>query len=246
MPELTTSFFDPLLERKRLETHDYGASTDNNLNIIDESVVECVHSVIRRHTTDGASEKTLSDTMKAIFSCGPCQENFHNTFTPERNYVFSHTRVAKLLVSILSKICSSPGESYSLPRSKGQALDCTMYILRTLFSEKPVKSYILPLGFQCDKKPDVNSRCDNTCVAPEDVEWQICEGCWHSFHKECLKDLAYCPICSNHLNDVILSLSVAANTSFVNGGSGDDNDSECKYQAQIPMMTVMMKWNVTT
>ena len=27
-PELTTSFFDPLLERKRLETHDYGASTD--------------------------------------------------------------------------------------------------------------------------------------------------------------------------------------------------------------------------
>jgi hypothetical protein len=41
-----------------------------------------------------------------------------------------------------------------------------------------------------------------------------------------LKDLAYCPICSNHLNNVILSLSLAANTSFVNGGSGDDNDSE--------------------
>jgi hypothetical protein len=28
LPELTTSFFDPLLERKRLESHDYGASTD--------------------------------------------------------------------------------------------------------------------------------------------------------------------------------------------------------------------------
>ena len=27
-PELTTSFFDPLLERKRLESHDYGASID--------------------------------------------------------------------------------------------------------------------------------------------------------------------------------------------------------------------------
>jgi hypothetical protein len=51
----------------------------NNLNIIDESVVEYVHSVIRRHTTDGASEKTLSDTMKAIFGCGPRQENFRKT-----------------------------------------------------------------------------------------------------------------------------------------------------------------------
>jgi hypothetical protein len=35
----------------------------NHLNVIDESVVEYVHSVIRRHTTDGASEKTLADTM---------------------------------------------------------------------------------------------------------------------------------------------------------------------------------------
>ena len=29
-PELTASFFDPLLERKHLESHDYGASTDVN------------------------------------------------------------------------------------------------------------------------------------------------------------------------------------------------------------------------
>lgn len=28
LPEMTTSFFGPLLERKRLESHDYGASTD--------------------------------------------------------------------------------------------------------------------------------------------------------------------------------------------------------------------------
>ena len=204
---------------------------NNHLNIIDESVVEYVHSVIRRHTKDGASEKTLADTMKAIFGCGLHQENFCSTFTPERNYVFSrvqlkylHTRVAKILVSFFSKICSSPGESYSLPRSKGQPRDCTMFILPTLFGEKPVKSYMLPLGFQCEKKPDVNSRCDYICVAPEDADWQIFEGCWHSFHKECLKDLTYCPICSNHLNNVILSLSIAANSSFVNGGNQDDLD----------------------
>lgn len=99
----------------------------NHLNIIDESVVEIVHSVIRQHTTEGASEKTLADTMKAIFGCGPRQENFRSTFTPAHNYVFSriqlrylHTRVAKLLVSIFSKISSNPDESYSLPRSIGQ------------------------------------------------------------------------------------------------------------------------------
>ena len=205
---------------------------NNHLNIVDESVVEYVHSVIRRHTKDGANEKTLSDTMKAIFGCGPRQGNFRTTFTPAHNYVFSrvqlkylHTRVAKILVSIFSKICSSLGESYSLPRSRGQPLDCTMYILPTLFGEKPIKSYMLPLGFQCDKKPDVNSRCDYISVAPEDAEWQIFEGCWHSFHKECLKDVTYCPICSYHLNNVILSLSIAANSSFVNGGNGHDEQT---------------------
>ena len=42
MPEMTTAFFDPLMERKRLEAHEYGASTDvqtlrrfNNVHLID-------------------------------------------------------------------------------------------------------------------------------------------------------------------------------------------------------------------
>ena len=34
----------------------------------------------------------------------------------------------------------------------------------------------------------------------------------------------YCPICSNHLNNVILSLSKSANSSFINGGSEEDNE----------------------
>ena len=42
MPEMTTPFFDPLMERKRLEAHDYGASTEiqtlrkfDNVHLID-------------------------------------------------------------------------------------------------------------------------------------------------------------------------------------------------------------------
>ena len=95
--------------------------------------------------------------------------------------------------------------------------------LPSLFGEKPVKSYFLPLGYQCEKKPDENSCCDYLCVAPEDADWKIFEGCWHSFHSECLKDLTYCPICSNHLNNVLLSLSESANSSFVNGGKETDD-----------------------
>ena len=136
---------------------------------------------------------------------------------------YLHTRAAKLLPSIFSKISLNPGEAHSLPRSRGQALDCTMYILPSLFSEKPVKSYFLPLGYQCEKKPDENSCCDYLCVAQEDADWKIFEGCWHSFHSECLKDLTYCPICSNHLNNVILSLSESAKSSFVNGGKETDD-----------------------
>ena len=59
----------------------------------------------------------------------------------------------------------NPSEAHSLPRSRGQALNCTMYILASLFGEKPVKSYFLPLGYQCEKKPDENTCCDYLCVA---------------------------------------------------------------------------------
>ena len=66
----------------------------NNLNIIDESVVEFVHSVIRRHTTDGATEKTLAETMKAIFGCGPC--------TPRKFPLYIHSR---------TKLCIQPSST---------------------------------------------------------------------------------------------------------------------------------------
>ena len=169
--------------------------------------------------------------MKSILGCGARQANFRSTFTPTRNYVFSriqlkylHTNVAKLLVSIFSNISSTPDSSYALPRTKGQTRHCTMYILPYLFGEKPIKSHVLPLGSQCDKTLNVNSKCDYVCVAQEDAEWNIFEGCWHSFHKECLSDMDYCPICSSHLNNVILSLSKSASFSFIYGGSEEYNE----------------------
>ena len=87
-----------------------------------------------------------------------------------------------------------------------------------------------------DKKPDVNRQRDYyICVASEDAEWQIFEGCWHSVHKECLKDVLPPHICSHHFNNVILSLSIAANSSFANAGNGRDE------QTLTQNLMIMMK-----
>ena len=195
----------------------------NHLNIVDESVIEYVHSIIRRHTTDGADGSKLRETMQAIFGCGARQGNFRSVFTPGKNYVFSrvqlkylHTRVAKILLTFFTKISLSPGASHILPRVRGQSKDCSMHILPTLFGETPMKSYLLPFGFQTKQPPDTNKRCDYICTVTEEAaEWHIFEGCWHSFHKECLNDINYCPICSDHLKHVILSLSSSANSTFL-------------------------------
>ena len=62
-------------------------------------------------------------------------------------------------------------------------------------------------------------------------------GILYSFHKECLKDINYCPICSNHLNNVILFLSVSANASF-------KKITKVRRMMRKLMMTVMNKWNL--
>ena len=69
----------------------------NHLNIVDESVIEYVHSIIRRHTTDGADDSKLRETMQAIFGCSARQGNFRSVFTPTKNYVFSRVRTIEIL-----------------------------------------------------------------------------------------------------------------------------------------------------
>ena len=97
----------------------------NHLNIIDESTVEYVHSVIRRHTTDAATDEQLRETIKAVFGTSTQQRNFREVFTPPKNYVFSrvqlkylHSQVAHVLVDIFTRIANNPNETQHLPRQK--------------------------------------------------------------------------------------------------------------------------------
>ena len=215
-------------------THDIYNTFAHHLNIIDESTVEYVHSVIRRHTTDSATDEQLKDTIKAVFGTSSRQSNFRQIFTPPKNYVFSrvqlkylHSRVAHVLVTIFTRIANSPDESKHLPRQKGQRKDCEKYILPALFGETIVKSYFLPLGFQCEQRPDVRRRCDlSTCSVSGEEPWHIFEGCWHSFHVKCLAGHFKCNICQKHLKEVVNTLATSANATLLEGKQDSDQLTE--------------------
>ena len=124
------------------KTQDIYNTFANHLNIIDESTVEYVHSVIRRHTTDAATDKQLRDTIKAVFGTSSRQHNFREVFTPPKNYVFSrvqlkylHTEVARVLVNIFTGVANNPNQARQLPRKKGQRKDCERYIMPSVFGE---------------------------------------------------------------------------------------------------------------
>ena len=214
-------------------THDIFNIYAKHLSVVDESTVEYVHSVIRRHTADSATEEQLKETIKAVFGTSQRQSNFKSIFTPPKNYVFSriqlkylHSRVANVLVSIFTRIAASPEESQHLPRQKGQRKDCEKYMLPALFGETSVKSYFLPLGFQCKQKPNTQRRCDSsTCTLTGEEPWSIFEGCWHSFHNQCLAGKSYCTICKMHLEDVVNSLSTSANATLLHDETNNEGDS---------------------
>ncbi|CAB3990163.1 Hypothetical predicted protein [Paramuricea clavata] len=118
------------------------------------------------------------------------------------NLKYLHSQVAHGLVDIFTSIANNPDETIHLPRKKGQCKDCEKYIMPSLFGETLVKSSFLPLGFQCDRKPDVQRRCDasNCALTGED-------------HGRYLKD---------HLKNVVKNFSSSANATLLEGL--DDND----------------------
>ena len=68
----------------------------NHFNIVDESVLEYVHSIICRHTTDGADDSKRTETMQAMFACGARQGNLLSVFSPAKHYAFSRGQLKYL------------------------------------------------------------------------------------------------------------------------------------------------------
>ena len=116
----------------------------SNVNVIDEYFVEHVHSVTRRQTK-------VREKVHGIFACSARQSNWHGTFTPSKNSVFSrqqltslYCKAATIITNVLLAIASNPHAATVVPRAPGQRKNCSFWLLPNLCGEKSMKSNILP------------------------------------------------------------------------------------------------------
>ena len=120
-----------------------------------------------------------------------------------------------------------------------------MWFLSILFGEKFIKSYTLPLGYNFHPQLDFRKKCgSSSCNVSSDLPWKLFEGCWHSFHLECLRVLTICVICRDSLQKNLQSLSKTANEAFVRGvplvpEGGCWEEAICE-ETTVPMLLLMM------
>ena len=196
-----------------------------NLNVVDEYFVEHVHSVIWRQTKASDSDEQVREKVHGIFASSESQTNWRSNFTPSKNSVFSrqqltslYCKAATVITNVLIEIALNVNTATVLPRQPGQRKDCSLWLLPNLFEEKSIKSYILPLGYNFHPQPEFSKRCDSpSCNVSSDLPWKLFEGCWHSFHLECLRGMTICVICRDGLQKNLQSLSKIANEAFVRG-----------------------------
>ena len=204
-----------------------------SLNVVDEYFVEFVHSLARKSTNPSDTTEQLREKLFSLFAAGERQANFRAAFTPPKNYVFSRrqltalfSRVASIIVTILSSISHGAGAACPLSRAPGQRRDLILWKVPALFGDVPMKTDFMPLGFQFSPQPDQGKRCDlPDCIILEDTPWKIFEGCWHSFHLSCLDVVDVCPICRTGIETAMKSLATIANKSALpreNTGGGDN------------------------
>ena len=87
-----------------------------------------------------------------------------------------------------------------------------MWLLPDLFGSKPMKSYILPVGFNFNPQPFPYKRCDSpSCHESSETTWKLFEGCWYSSNSYCLQKN-------------LQSLAKTANEAFVKRSQEDPND----------------------
>ena len=159
---------------------------------------------------------------------GERQANFWAAFTPSKNYVFRcrqqtslYSRVASIIVSILTSITCSDESAVLLPRAQGQRTD--HWKVLALYGDTPMQKDF-NFWFQFSPQSERSQRCDLlNCSISNDTPWKIFEGCWHSFHICCLYVDDVFAICKQGVEDAIQSLaSIANNSDQVLGSAGVD------------------------
>ena len=187
------------------------------ISIQDEYGVENCHSIIRGNTNPWDTADQLTFKAKSLFASKDRQHNFRSHFTPPKSYTFSRKQLtflkykcAELLVNkIFVPIASGTDLTHFLP------------------AEIPSKSTILPLGFHTDWPPSENRICDMPgCLDKSyDKPWVRFDGCWHSYHVDCLGESDICQICAAFLSKEIRRLSQVAQEAIFNPGGSTTQQS---------------------
>ena len=160
----------------------------------------------------------------AVFQSKKSQHNFRSNFTPPKNSAFSHHQLQSLKFSaanFLTDMFSRVATIDSATEFEKNDLD---EMLQSYCCEE-TKINVYPFGYHTDWKPDPNKVCDMPSCSKgnTDEEWKINEGCWHSFHTTCLKNLSHCPICRAHIRKETKKLALAAIKGIVGQGEANDN-----------------------
>ena len=190
--------------RKLYETLEEGISCT------DEYPVENAHSIIRSYTYAADDCETISKKAKMIFTSRNELKNFKSVFTPPKSFSFSRNVLRSLKVKAAEIIGN-------LLQSVTNTCPSTPDLQKKLhLTNENIKC--LPLGFHTNKPPNPYLTCDMPACHLQDknTPWKKFNGCFHSFHLECLKDVDHCPICRSHLQMVIHQLGSSAQQSIHN------------------------------
>ena len=186
--------------------------------------MENTHSILRAQTKPSDNADQLRQRAKIIFQSKEKQSNFRSYFTAPKDFSFSQNQLqflkvkcAQVLFSILKQLSQKPGEASIT--SKGR----NMYVkLPAMCPNDLMKTNVLPLGCQCAVQLDSTKTCDIpgcqiTCVLDEN--WVLFNGCFHSFHKVCLKESTSCPLCQQFLHKKVWELGNIAKQAILHPAS---------------------------
>ena len=178
------------------------------ISCTDEYPVENTHSIIRSNTLAADDCETISKKAKMIFTAKTELKSFKSVFTPPKPFSFSRNVLRSLKVKAAEIIANLLKLVTDASATKLQD--------KLQLNKENIKC--LPLGFHTSKPPNPHITCDMPACLLQDKKaaWKRFNGCFHSFHLQCLNDLDHCPICCSHLKMVIQKLASSAQQSIHN------------------------------
>ena len=183
---------------------------EEDISCTDEYPAENAHSIIRSNTYAAEDCETISKKAKMIFTSRNELKNFKSVFMPPKSFSLLRNvlrllkvKAAEVIRNLLQSVtntCPSTPDLHEKLHLTNENIKC------------------LPLGSHTNKPLNPYLTCDMPACHLQDknTAWKKFNGCFHSFHLDCLKDVDNCPICRSHLQMVIHQLGSNAQQSIHN------------------------------